>query len=295
MKNKQHNPKARLGFLSWLFIPIIVTWLGLNYIIGQMMVPDWESEKIVLGQSIMSDITGTPAPTSSQTMRFFRNPVKGFITFWFDDAWLSQYELAVPVLEPRGYKASLAVPTKSIGNYNYMTWNHVQHLQTIGWEITSHSRSHNCDVTKLSVDDLISETYGARADLVEQGFVTTVYVTPCSSDSQELINYIKKFYLGLRTGEGGINPVPVIDQYHILAYGLTSDTTISSIRSWIKNTEESKGWLILMFHQIDDSGEEYAVTPGFFHAIVDEVTASTLTVALPSEVLSIVDSSNDEK
>src|SRR3989344_5036426 len=116
MNRKRTKTKTRLHFLSWLVIPVVVAWFGVSYIVGRMHIPKWQSEKMVLGQSTISNGTDFPKPV--QGLRFFSKPEHGFITFWFDDAWASQYDQTQPVLEPKGYKASLAVPTKSIWSFN---------------------------------------------------------------------------------------------------------------------------------------------------------------------------------
>ena len=99
----------------------------------------------------------------------------------FDDAFLSVFELAFPVLSELGLPGTVFVPTSfpdrdepmvwpgidewRDGPYapelRPMSWNQLETLATAGWEVGSHTRTHP-HLTTLSDDDLAEELRESR-------------------------------------------------------------------------------------------------------------------------------------
>jgi len=69
------------------------------------------------------------------------------IIITFDDAWKSQYEFAVPVLEKFGFPATFFAYLDVIGNKTTMTWEQLRELAKRGHCIGCHSATH-CNLTK---------------------------------------------------------------------------------------------------------------------------------------------------
>ena len=92
----------------------------------------------------------------------------------FDDAFLSVFDLAFPILSRLGLPATLFVPTRKVGTDGPMvwrkmerwlggadegelvgmSWKEVKELDRAGWEIGSHTRAHPY-LTQLDDDALI--------------------------------------------------------------------------------------------------------------------------------------------
>jgi peptidoglycan/xylan/chitin deacetylase (PgdA/CDA1 family) len=101
----------------------------------------------------------------------------------FDDAYRSVYDRAFPILSRLGLPGTLFVPTKAIdaggpmalpglekwfgGPYEDelfgMSWEQVEELDTAGWEIGSHTRSHS-SLVELDSRELDIELRGSRED-----------------------------------------------------------------------------------------------------------------------------------
>jgi peptidoglycan/xylan/chitin deacetylase (PgdA/CDA1 family) len=214
---------------------------------------------------------------------------EGVITFWFDDAWLSQFEIGYPAMESRGWKAAMAVPTYHIGWEAYMNWNQVLKLFHLGWEITAHSRSHNCDLTDLPRDAVVYEVIGSQYDLAQRGILADIYVPPCGVISDEIDQVVKSNFKAQRGVIPGVNPLPVPlnNRYDLLIKTIDSETQLEEVQSLIRETKRTKGWLIIMLHEIGEDGSVYSTSTELFLEIVKEVAESDLTVVLPSEALSI--------
>jgi hypothetical protein len=53
------------------------------------------------------------------------------------------------------------------------------------------------------------------------------------------------------------------------------------MESWVDTAVQNKTWLILVFHQIDLSNDQYGTTPAIFGGLVDYIKShavSTVTV-----------------
>ena len=84
----------------------------------------------------------------------FKGDCKAAISFTFDDAFYDQWELAVPMLEKYGIKATFFVttavisdeteglPQKHIRNFRYMGWKNLRKIAGMGHELGNHSSVH---------------------------------------------------------------------------------------------------------------------------------------------------------
>lgn len=272
----------RLPLLCWLFMPIIALVVSTSYLISYVSHP---SEPTVLGQAARSIIEESELAVNNQEKLVWEG--EGLVTLWFDDAWESQYSLGYPALEERGFEAALAVPTNLVGYEAYIDWHEIQKLQYKGWEITSHTRSHTCELDKSNPNSLDYEIAGGRQDLISKGLRAEIFVSPCGVNSAEMDEVVKKTHLAQRTTEPGLNPLPLSDPYHLKVRTIQKTTTVKEVADWLNEASKNPSWLILAFHQIGSGGEEYSTTPETLRAILDLIETSGLSVVLPSQVLTI--------
>ena len=275
---------TRAPFLSWIILPILGVLLATNYIFGLTRRPTWAI--IYDNDPSSANLESVTSPSSEEKADFEWNG-EGLITFWFDDAWISQYAVAFPILKKSGFPAALAVPTSAINWDGYMTWAQIKRVKYNGWEITAHSRSHECDLIKLNHDKLVDELAGSQMDLLEKGYKTDIYVEPCGVGNEELIKTAKDYYLSLRTTEEGLNSIPLADPYSLKIVEVGNNTNLKDIENWVNQAKISKSWLIIMFHKIEETGYEYTTPTSTLESIVNTVSKSGLRVILPSQALNI--------
>jgi peptidoglycan/xylan/chitin deacetylase (PgdA/CDA1 family) len=80
----------------------------------------------------------------------------------FDDGHISQYELALPLLESHSRKAIFFVIAGRIGKRkDFMTWNHLEELIALGHRVESHGWSH-AFLTSTSDSELQNEVRGSK-------------------------------------------------------------------------------------------------------------------------------------
>ena len=87
------------------------------------------------------------------------NKIKRKILLTIDDAFLSFYDNAWPILKEKKIPFILFVNTREVGSFNYMTWEQIKELQKNNFvEIGNHSHSHGYLADKspsLIKDDII--------------------------------------------------------------------------------------------------------------------------------------------
>jgi peptidoglycan/xylan/chitin deacetylase (PgdA/CDA1 family) len=284
MSMKKHTKKIqnsvnKFVLLAWLILPILVVWVSVNYLIGSINKPAWYSADQTLGA-----VDVIASSISDEEWKWNGN---GVVTLWFDDAWLSQYKNGFPYLEEMKMKAAVAVPTDTVGFEAYMNWTHIKRLQSAGWEITSHSRTHNCETPKLSPTEMENEILGSKKILEQRGYEINIYVAPCGANSEASTQMIKKYYAAARNVEPGLNPIPLDNFYDIKVIAVEQDTSIESIKEKLAEAKEKKQWMILMFHEVSDIASEYGSDFELYKQIIDEVTASQLEVVLPSQIINL--------
>lgn len=72
------------------------------------------------------------------------------IALTFDDGWREQYDVAFPLLQRYGMRATFFVSTSFIGYPRFMTWEELAEMRDAGMEIASHGRKH---VNLANADD----------------------------------------------------------------------------------------------------------------------------------------------
>lgn len=111
-------------------------------------------------------------------------PGAGQLVVSFDDAFMSVFELALPILDELGFPGTLFVPTDYIGTgqplawagteewlqskhseeLTPMGWREIELLAGRGWEIGSHTRSHP-RLPDISDEEIEGELIGSRSEI----------------------------------------------------------------------------------------------------------------------------------
>lgn len=275
---KTTQSKKRMYLLTWLLIPLLLMWVSVTYLIGLNRGVDWVQAE--------ETKTTTVLPTSSREPFVWKG--NGLVTLWFDDAWLTQFTVAYPLLQEKGFKAVIAPSTELVGYDAYMTWPQLQQLQYKGWEVASHAQHHACDVlAKDTKDYLVSELEGSKEALTAHNLHVSTYVAPCGVVTDQMVDLSKDHYIAFRGSQPGLTTLPVTDHTDIKVKTILSTTTPNEVKAWIAEAEATNSWLNIVFHQVDTSNSEYSVTPRNLQAILDVIQSSDLSVVVPDDVFQI--------
>jgi len=282
MKNMTNFKGEMIG---WLILPILTIWFSASYLLGVSRQPVWQEQQ---NQGTPQVLAAIDEPIAAIGPQEFVWSGTGLVTLWFDDAWISQYQVAAPLLKQKGLTGAVAVPTKLMGYEAYMTWGQLKRLRHFyNWEVTAHSRTHNCESQEFTQETLQNEVVGSSNDLLAQGYLVNTYVVPCGKTTEEMAKLVKDNFAAMRIADNGLNPLPLTDSYQILANTIHDGVELKEVKEWLNEANTDKKWLILMFHQIDESGDEYSLSPQKFKDIVELVIESQLPVVLPSQVFEI--------
>lgn len=182
---------------------------------------------------------------------------RGAVTFNFDDAWLSVYTYAVPLIEKYGIqKPTLFVITgyMNTGEYPaFMNRDQILDLHNRGWEIGSHSRSHS-HLTQVDAQQLREEVQGSYDDLLKMGIHPIVFATPYGDYNASVVQAIMQTYrVHRRTwgpGQNGFNSLDHPDLSDISTFVVQADTPVDIVLDTIQRADNEGKWLVLCFHKI---------------------------------------------
>jgi peptidoglycan/xylan/chitin deacetylase (PgdA/CDA1 family) len=216
------------------------------------------------------------------------------VCLFFDDAWLNQYEEALPVLLEHGFTATFGVITGYIGTgegiWQYMSEEELHDLADRGMEIASHTRTHPSLTDNLTDLQLIDEIINSRSDLEEIGFEVKGIIYPYYDWDERVIEYVKAAgYSYARNGWGPEIPFPLPlpaddSVYHLPSVSIYKED-METFKSIVGAVSPGSA-ICLVYHFISDTGPEETSTPvANFHAQMDYLEEAGFRVIAISELL----------
>jgi hypothetical protein len=272
------------SFLFWLVVPLVMVWFSASYLFGSFTDhPLWLQSNSSVGSSskIVPYLNTLPDLPAAKT---------GYITLWFDDAWLSQYLIAFPLFQKYNFPGVIAVPSSAIETPEYMNWAQLQVLQKSGWEITNHSVSHDCQMYTWSAEKVRQEYRASKLSLWRHQLSSDILVTPCGVDSRAMRDEAAKSFFAYRTVNPGINDLSNFDPYEIKVRNTDNQTTVENIKKWIDEAQKRNTWVVLIFHQLgkkNSSGDsdKYNMSADDLASIIDYISQSKIPVITPGQII----------
>ncbi len=204
----------------------------------------------------------------------------GFVSISFDDGLISMYNTALPILDKAGLKSTDYIISGKIysGFPGYMTADQVKALYADGQEIGAHTRDHY-DLTTLTADQMRYEIAGSKQDLQTLlGAPVTTFAYPFGAYNATTDQIVQESgFIGARTSDGGLD-TKQSNRFLLMREGVTIDTTVAQVQAWVDQAIANKQWLILVFHHIDNDGDQYSATPQTFQQIVDYLKTKNVPV-----------------
>lgn len=273
------------SFLFWLVIPSIMLWLSVSYFFGMIHdKPLWFDSGRIEGKTDANNPYfldyGTPIENLHQP----------FISIWFDDAWISQYLQAYPILKKYNFPGVMAVPVKAIETAHYMNWAQLHVIQDDGWEISNHSLVHDCNMQTWNKGAIDFEYLYSKSILWQHHLTSNIFVTPCGVDSSIMRDEAAKNFIGYRTVDPGFNDPLNFNPYNLKVKNIDAKVGLQTILSWIDEAKKTSSWLILVFHKIgEQSGnpesDEFNTSVADFQAITNYIHTSQISVVVPYQII----------
>lgn len=208
----------------------------------------------------------------------------GAVSFSFDDGWLSQYQNAVPTLDNLGIKGTFYIVTRQLSDTGYsgfVSKAQVKDLFARGHEIGAHTRTHP-HLPTLSFSDQQTEIVGSKDDLAAMGITPTTFAYPYGEFDSDSYNITGGSFQSARATIDGLVE-PSTDKLLLWRESVENTTTLADVKSWVSTAKANKQWLILTFHLVDTSGDQYSVTPPLFNQIANYVAGQNIPVVTVSE------------
>jgi peptidoglycan/xylan/chitin deacetylase (PgdA/CDA1 family) len=214
---------------------------------------------------------------------------QGMVSLNFDDGWESTFQNGLPIVNGAGYKSTLYIISGYLGDPLYVTGPEVLAAQSKGNEIGAHTKTHP-ELPLLTPAQIQDEVAGSRLDLINLGATpVNTFSYPYGEYNDAVIAAVKAAgYQSARTAlvqDGGFNDKSTnLDL--LKTQSVESTTTIADIENWINTAVQTKTWLILVMHQVDNSGDQYSITPANLQTIVNYLKANNVKVVTNSEGVS---------
>ncbi len=217
--------------------------------------------KVEASQTRLADKTAEP-------IRPFDQPL---VSVTFDDGWGSVYTRALPVLQQNGIHTTQYVITDTFNQPSYMSVKQLKSMQSAGHEIAAHTITHP-DLTMLDDKQLDHELSGSQQTITKDFGLTKDFTSPYGAYNAHTLSEISKYYRSQKNAEGdpaanalgNINIKSSFNALNLKSYSVRKSTTVYDLQKLLDEAKARNGWLILTYHQVDYSNEEYSVNPKDF-------------------------------
>lgn len=228
----------------------------------------------------------------SSTPQLFFEPL---VSVTFDDGWTSAYVNGMPLLSKYHIRTTQFLLPGEFDDPNYVSIDQAHSMKKAGHEIGSHTVDHK-NLTTLDETDLSNELTVSKSMLQKENLVPQYvdFASPNSAVNDQVIQSVKKSYASHRNtladiGNGmtaaDVNLGPVLPRYSIIGFSVRNNTTAEQIKQALDYTKNNNGWLVLVYHQIDDSNELFSVNKQTFESQLKIVTQSKLKIVTIGDVM----------
>lgn len=214
----------------------------------------------------------------------------------FDDGWESVYLKAKPIMDANSQRGVEFVITNLVGTSGRLNLSELNTLYSAGWDISNHTKDH-INLTTLTESEVEAQVDDAYNWLRNNGFSRSapIFTYPYGAYNDQVLAKVKVNHKLARS--------VILDAYQpnleVLGYNIehllkitnvTNITSVASVQSRIDTAIEQKGLLILLFHQIVDSGAsaETQYLTSDFQAISNylKTKAADIDVVTLSDIIS---------
>lgn len=235
--------------------------------------------------SAASQADGNSPPDVSAPLATIDNVfATGAVTFRFDDGWVSQYDTALPMLDAAGIKGTFYIVTRQLrddGYTGFVSESEVVDMASRGQDVGAHTQTHP-HLPTISPNAQQSEIAGSKEDLIAMGITPTTFSYPYGEYTPTTESIVESvgFSGAVTTQETVVTSNS--DPFQIESPSIRASDLPEEIENMIDRALSERKWLVMTFHRIDESADEYSITPENFQKVVDYVKNNdipTVTVA----------------
>jgi len=218
----------------------------------------------------------------SDSLGGFHRPI---VTITYDDAWVSQYEEAFPLLKKYKMFATFYILTGSLGKPGYMTTDQILDLYKAGHEIGAHTVTHP-DLSTIPAYQVQQELKNSQ-DFLENLIKHPVpdFAAPYGSVSYDAVKLIKQFYKTNRSVTFGFNTKNTFDPFKIKALAISASTSFAAVKQFLENTSKHHVWAVLVYHRIGGEANQTNISVAEFETHLQEIQKQNLTILTLQQAL----------
>lgn len=189
---------------------------------------------------------------------------QGMVSFNFDDGYLSVYQNAIPMLNAANIKSTQYIISETLaGDFSgYVNAAQVLAMQAQGHEIGAHSVTH-ADLILSTPTDLTNEVSGSKLALESAGVnIISSFAYPYGDYNSAVIQAL--ISAGYEAGRGAYpdgENYKDTNKYELKVVDVQNSTPVETVKAWVDQAVANKSWVIFMYHQIDNGGDQYSTTP----------------------------------
>ena len=256
-----------------LLVDLSANWsksalLNLTYTPGEWRRMRAHVSSFSLSNAVLSDFANARVfrvrvrSTAGNTVNAWFNRIAYFtpthtpvVTWVFDDGHITNYTHGMRALESRGVHATFYTIPGWWGGTNRMTVAHLKDVIERGHDVSSHSYNH-VDLRTLTDDELRVELASARQALLDIGAGRAAFqmAMPYGYFNYSQLPVFAEFCETSRMVGGTPQALPPLAPTLLTCSQITAATEQSAINGLIDTAIARKGWLILMAHDIAESG-----------------------------------------
>jgi peptidoglycan/xylan/chitin deacetylase (PgdA/CDA1 family) len=187
------------------------------------------------------------------------------VIFTFDDGYISDYNLAYPILKSHGIQGTSYI----IGKFpdhntpNALSWSQIKEMSADGWDFGCHTYNH-VDMTKLSAAQIRKSLEEENQAFINQGLEPPkIMAYPSGKYNQQVIDVVKQYRL---QGRKAFYESKFVDPNHVNPYEIDSISADMRKPPRLKSREElvdkavrEKGIIVFRTHcmykeKVNDNG-----------------------------------------
>jgi peptidoglycan/xylan/chitin deacetylase (PgdA/CDA1 family) len=205
---------------------------------------------------------------------------KPLVSFSFDDAPVSAFELGAPLLEAHGARATYYVSLGLMGMRSELgpigDAAHVRRAHADGHELGCHTHDH-LDAWHCSVGDYIASidrNREALATLLPEASMRS-FAYPKSGAYVAVKSPLQRRFMCCRGGGQTLNSGTIdLNLLSAVFIDRRAGIGLDDVRALIRRNAEQCGWLIFAAHDLSDSDGAFSCSPAFFAEVLREVVVS---------------------
>jgi len=116
------------------------------------------------------------------------------ISITVDDAYLSFYEVGLPIFEKFNIPVTLFLNTENVGGNNYMSWSQLKETLNRGVDIQNHTHSHS-SLSLLTDEEIINEIEKSQSLIFDNlGIVPNLFAYPFGENSLKAQKIVSEYF-----------------------------------------------------------------------------------------------------